>query len=72
MAQISGKKRKKIKSGLAMALHEKISGLPNELREILLDDLVTAIENRLNVMLAVQTKDTIVYFEQEAPILMKT
>ena len=35
---------------MANVFEEKIGELPTELREILLDDMVTAFENRLNVL----------------------
>ena len=50
MKQIAIKERKKLEARLADALQEKISELSTELREILLDDMVTAFENRLNVL----------------------
>ena len=34
----------------ANVFHEKLGGLSTELREILLDDMVTAFQNRLNVL----------------------
>ena len=50
MKQIADKDRKEIEAKLANVFDKKISGLSTELREILLDDLVTAFENRLNVL----------------------
>jgi len=35
---------------MAKIFGKKISGLSTELQEILLDDMVTAFENRLNVL----------------------
>jgi len=50
MKQIAEKDRKELEAKLENVLQEKISKLPTELREILLDDMVTAFENRLNVL----------------------
>jgi hypothetical protein len=50
MKQIADKDRKEIEAKLAHVFDKKINGLSTELREILLDDLVTAFENRLNVL----------------------
>ncbi len=50
MKQIADKDRKELEAKLANVFDEKINGLSTELREILLDDMVTAFENRLNVL----------------------
>ena len=50
MRQIADKDRKEIEAKLANVFDEEINGLSTELREILLDDMVTAFENRLNVL----------------------
>jgi hypothetical protein len=50
MKQIGYKDRKEIEAKLANVFDEEINGLSTELREILLDDMVTAFENRLNVL----------------------
>ena len=56
--QIADKDRKELEAKLANVFTEKISGLSTELQEILIDDLVTAFENRLNVLnRAVQKAD---------------
>jgi hypothetical protein len=45
------KKGKKLEAKLAECISMgEIDGLSTELREILLDDMVTAFENRLNVL----------------------
>ena len=41
------KGRKELEAKMAMVFGEKIKGLSCELQEILLDDMVTAFENRL-------------------------
>jgi hypothetical protein len=50
MNQITEKDRKELEARLAGIFDEKINTLSTELREILLDDLVTAFENRLKVL----------------------
>ena len=50
MKQLQGKDRKQIESKLANVFQSEINGLTTELREILIDDMVTAFENRLNVL----------------------
>jgi hypothetical protein len=50
MRQIADKDRKELEAKLANVFDEEINGLSTELREILLDDMVTAFENRLNVL----------------------
>jgi hypothetical protein len=50
MKQIADKERKGIETKLANVFDKEIDGLSTELREILLDDMVTAFENRLNVL----------------------
>jgi hypothetical protein len=41
---------------MATIFGKKIKGLSTELQEILLDDMVTAFENRLNVLNTAQAK----------------
>jgi len=50
MQQIAVKSRKELEAKMAMVFGEKIKGLSTELQRILLDDMVTAFENRLNVL----------------------
>jgi hypothetical protein len=50
MKQIAEKDRKELETKLANVFDEEINSLSTELREILLDDMVTAFENRLNVL----------------------
>jgi hypothetical protein len=54
--QITNKGRKELEANMAKVFGEKISGLSTELQEILLDDMVTAFENRLNVLNTAMTK----------------
>jgi tRNA C32,U32 (ribose-2'-O)-methylase TrmJ len=48
--QIADKGRKELEAKMAAIFGENIKGLSTELQEILLDDMVTAFENRLNVL----------------------
>ena len=48
--QIKAKDKKKLEEKMAAILGEKIKDLSTELQEILIDDMVTAFENRLNVL----------------------
>jgi hypothetical protein len=50
MKQIAEKNRKQLEAKLANVFDDQITELSTELREILLDDMVTAFENRLNVL----------------------
>ena len=50
MKNLEEKDRKELEAKLACAFEEKIGQLSSELREILIDDMVTAFENRLNVL----------------------
>lgn len=54
--QITIKGRKELEAKMSKLFGEKISGLSTELQEILLDDMVTAFENRLNVLNTAQAK----------------
>jgi hypothetical protein len=50
MQQIALKSRKELEAKMATVFGEKIKELSTELQRILLDDMVTAFENRLNVL----------------------
>jgi hypothetical protein len=50
MKQFADRSRKELEAKLANVFDAEIDGLPTELRAILLDDMVTAFENRLNVL----------------------
>jgi len=54
--QIADKGRKELEAKMAAIFGENIKGLSTELQEILLDDMVTAFENRLNVLNIAHTK----------------
>jgi hypothetical protein len=57
MKQIADKDRKELEAKLANVFHEEINSLSTELRAILLDDMVTAFENRINVLNRASGKD---------------
>ncbi len=48
--QTNAKKRKNLKLKMAKVFNEKIQMLSPDLQEVLLDDVVTAFENRLTVL----------------------
>jgi hypothetical protein len=48
--QVAVKSRRELEAEMATVFGEKIKGLSTELQRILLDDMVTAFENRLNVL----------------------
>ena len=50
MKEFAEKDRKELEAKLANVFTEKMVKLSTELRKILLDDMVTAFENRLNVL----------------------
>ena len=50
------KARKELETKMATVFGEKIKNLSTELQRILLDDMITAFENRLNVLNRAYTK----------------
>jgi len=50
------KQRKELEAKMSKALKKNIKGLSTELQRILLDDLVTAFQNRINVLVRAQEK----------------
>ena len=48
--QVASKSRKELEDKMASIFGENIQQLSTDLQEILLDDMVTAFENRLNVL----------------------
>jgi hypothetical protein len=50
------KERKELQSRMSKVFKANISGLSTELQKILLDDLVTAFQNRINVLNRAQAK----------------
>jgi len=54
--EASFKNRKELEARMASVFGEKINKLSTELQKILIDDMVTAFENRLNVLNRATTK----------------
>lgn len=50
MKKQSNTTRKELKSKMATVFTNKIQNLPLDLQDVLLDDLVTAFENRIDVL----------------------
>ncbi|MEM2914475.1 MAG: hypothetical protein QXH91_03615 [Candidatus Bathyarchaeia archaeon] len=50
------KERKRLENKMARVFGENIAELSTELQKILIDDLVTAFQNRLKVLICVQEK----------------
>ena len=48
--QVNAKSRKELKYKMATVFSEKIQTLSPDLQDVLLDDLITAFENRLSVL----------------------
>lgn len=48
--RLTVKERKELQSKMSKVFGTNISGLSTELQKILLDDLVTAFQNRINVL----------------------
>lgn len=53
---VKQKDRKELEAKLADVFTSKMGGLSTELQEILLDDLVTAFENRIKVLNTIAEK----------------
>jgi len=54
--KITPKTRKELETRMTKVFKENIKGLSAELQRILLDDLVTAFQNRINVLIRAQEK----------------
>jgi hypothetical protein len=50
----NNKQRKKLRNKMSKALNDDIKSLSTDMQDILLDDLVTAFENRFQVLSQVQ------------------
>ncbi len=61
--QINIKDRKALRNEMAEVFSDRIKALPSEMQYILLDDLVTAFENRLSVFSKVKSSQPSVDFE---------
>ncbi len=57
--QINRKSRRELKNKMATVFSENIKTLSTDLQGVLLDDLVTALENRLNVLKQDKSKHAI-------------
>jgi len=53
---ITFKQRKELETKMAKVFKENVKGLSTELQKILVDDLVTAFQNRINVLIRAQKK----------------
>lgn len=54
--KLSSKNRKELQAKLAVVFNDKLQSLSCEYREILLDDLISAFENRFDVLSRVQMR----------------
>ncbi|MEM3602796.1 MAG: hypothetical protein QXN87_09020 [Candidatus Bathyarchaeia archaeon] len=54
--KLTPKERREIKAKMSEALKNNIKGLSTDFQKILIDDLVTAFQNRINVLMRVQAK----------------
>ena len=50
------KQRKDVQAKMAKVFKENLKGLSTELQKIMLDDLATAFQNRINVLMHAQEK----------------
>ncbi|MGA9388597.1 MAG: hypothetical protein WBV70_07225 [Candidatus Bathyarchaeia archaeon] len=53
---VTFKQRKALEDKMAKTFKENLKGLSTELQGILVDDLVTAFQNRINVLIRAQKK----------------
>jgi hypothetical protein len=53
---LTSKQRRALEVKMARVFRENIKGLSAELQKILLDDMVTAFQNRINVLIRAQRK----------------
>lgn len=58
MKQIADRDRKELEAKFATVFNGQMNHLSTELRQILLDDMVTAFENRLNVLKSIGPKNS--------------
>jgi len=54
--RITIERRKALETKMSKVFHENIKSLSTELQRILIDDLVTAFQNRINVLNRAQRK----------------
>ena len=60
------KNRKALRNKMAEVFSDQIKVLPTEMQDILLDDLVTAFENRLSLFYQVKSSVPLIEFELAA------
>ncbi|MGB9713557.1 MAG: hypothetical protein ACPLZC_01105 [Candidatus Bathyarchaeales archaeon] len=53
---LTPKQRKELEAKIAKTFKENLKGLSTELQKILIDDMVTAFQNRINVLMRAQAK----------------
>jgi hypothetical protein len=53
---LTPKQRKELETKMAKTFKENLKGLSTELQKILIDDMVTAFQNRINVLMRAQAK----------------
>jgi hypothetical protein len=53
---LTHKQRKELEAKMVITFRENIKGLSAELQRILVDDLITAFQNRINVLIRAQDK----------------
>ena len=68
MKQLSIRERGTIKKKMAKALNDEIKPLSVEMQNILLDDMVTAFESRLAVLIP-EDSNTIYFIEEKVKVL---
>jgi hypothetical protein len=68
MKQLSIRERSTIKKKMAKALYDEIKPLPVEMQNILIDDMVTAFESRLAVLIP-EDSNTIYFIEEKVKVL---
>ena len=71
-SQYSSKERKELKTKMANVFSEKLQKLSTELQEILIDDLVSAFENRFKVLNKVSSNVTLEIAERVNCATIKT
>jgi len=54
--ELTAKERKDLETKMAKVFKENMKGISTELQKILLDDLVTAFQNRINVLIRAHKK----------------
>jgi hypothetical protein len=54
--EMTPKQRRELEAKISRTLKQNVKGLSAELQKILIDDLVTAFQNRINVLIRAQAK----------------